>query len=107
MPEKQELIADYLQNIAEVFFNFVADAKICVGDKGVMTFLYDDAAVDYCIYHPNEWALYLSVVVRPETVGEFDPYLSFSPGLIRKKGGEENTLEGEWEHRYFLDFFDE
>lgn len=104
MPEKQDFIKDYLQNNAQVFFNFVAEGALPEG-RGLMTFLYDEEAVDYCIYHPNEWVLYLAVIVRPETVGEFDPYLSFSPGLLLKKSDDENTLDGEWEHRYFLDFF--
>ena len=99
--DKQVIIQDFLQNGSRAFFNFVAEGALPEG-KGLMTFLYDEEAVDYCIYHPNEWALYLSVIVRDEDGN--DPYLSFSPGLMRHKALDENSLDGEWESKHYLDY---
>ena len=98
---KQDFIMDYLQNGAQVFFNFVAEGAL-PEDVGLMTFLYDEEAVDYCFNNPNEWVLYLSVVVRDEYGKK--PFLSFSPGLMKYKGKDENTQVDEWEHKYYLDF---
>ena len=81
---KQDFIMDFLQNGAQVFFNFVAEGAL-PEDVGLMTFLYDEEAVDYCFNNPNEWVLYLSVVMK-------------------YKGKDENTQVDEWEHKYYLDF---
>ena len=50
---KQDFIMDFLQNGAQVFFNFVAEGAL-PEDVGLMTFLYDEEAVDYCFNNPNE-----------------------------------------------------
>lgn len=102
---KKSLLEDYLQTNAQVFFNFVAEGALPEG-RGLMCYLYDEEAVDYCLDNPNKWVLYLAVIVRPEVMGEFDPYLSFSPGIMRYKCPDPNdNTNGEWEAKYLLDFF--